>query len=697
MTNNHELRTPEIRTGRKKLISSMSLIWLVPILALAGALGLVLQSYLNRDVPIEIRFENAEGIEVGKTEIKYREMKVGTVTGMKFSEDLTQVIVKASIKHDMDRYLDTDAKFWLVTARLGPSGISGLTTLLSGAYISVDWTAKHGVEKRKFTAEAEAPIVPPGAKGIAIILNSPNSGSISVGAPILHKGVSMGKIEAVKYDVQSDRVLITGFINAPYDKLINTETRFWNESGIGLQLGESGLELKVGSLSSLLQGGVAFETITSGGKPPSKDEVFTLYSNQTKAKDSLLSDTLSATVQLSSSFEGSVKGLKEDADVFFHGVKIGQVKSLSAITETNEKGEPDIRMMVTYTVQPSRLGLHDVKTPEETLDLLAPMVKDTGLRARLAPNSIFLGGLHIELYEDPKAEPAVLQLDVKPYPIMPSTPTPPDTLAVATENIMDRVASLPLEEVMNRAIEVMGSINTLVSSQDTQKIPADVRAFLDNINTVASSESLRNLPDKLDSAVASVNTILGKFEEAKGVQSLVNAFTEVRTAAANVSTATNGFPKLVTDIDAFVKKADDLPLDSVVSSADGVLKSANVFLQNKDLEKVPGALSGALVAAEQTLDELRDGGAVKNLNETLASARTAAENISTAVKGLPELSKRLDQLADSAEATIAAYGPNSPVNRELQAAIDDLRTTARSLNSLVQAIRRKPNSLLVGR
>ncbi|AAV94541.1 MCE family protein [Ruegeria pomeroyi] len=804
MSDAPQLRQPDIETRVARGWRGLSLVWLVPVVAVAGALALVWQSYSNRDIPIRIEFADATGIEVDKTEIRFREVSVGRVSGMRFSEDLSRVIVEAEIHRELERYLDSDARFWRVTARVGPGGISGLNTLLSGAYIAADWDAVEGEAARDFVAEAEAPAVPPGTKGLAVVLIAPDSGSVSVGAPILHKGVQMGKIAAVRYDALSGSVLLTGFIEAPNDKLINSATRFWNVSGAGLELGEGGIQLKVDSLASLLQGGVAFDTAMSGGEALGKRPIFDLYATEDSARDSLLGDSLQATVEVMSSFDGSVRGLKLGSEVVFRGVKVGQVRHLSAEIDESVEGKPDIRMQVIYTIEPGRLGLHDVSTPDDTLSLLATMVARGGVRAQLMPASFFSGGLVVQLQENPDAPAATLDREATPFPIMPSLPTPADTLAVASQNVLDRVAALPVEELMQRAIETLENVNTILADGDTRRIPADLRDMLGNVNAVAGSESLRNLPEDLRQALASVNAVLAHFEEEEGAQKLVAALEELRTAATGISAASADLPALVRDIDALVAKADALPLEQVVTSADQVLQtadtllrsddvervpaalnaalaqaeqtlvsireaagsvnstlstfeekkvaqtlvdalgdmrtaaanvetasaelpqlvadidrliatanalpladvtasadrvlqSADAFLRNEDMDKVPGALAGALEEAQRALEELRQGGAVENLNRTLQTASTAADSVALAVQTLPDLAARLDALADSAEATIGAYGPGSPVNREVQAAIGDLRATVRSLNALVQAIRRKPNSLLVGR
>lgn len=804
MTQSTEIPEPEMHKRKTRLFGGISLVWTVPIAAMIGALGLAWNAYNERDVEVEIQFAGADGIEPGMTQIKFRNLVVGTVADMRFSDDLQNVIVEADIHRNMERYLDADTRFWLVTAKVTASGVTGLNTLLSGAYINVDWDATQGEQARSFVALKEAPVIQPGAKGTEVILSSPKTGSVSVGAPVLHKGVTMGTVEAVNYDEPSDSVRITAFINAPHDRLINTGTRFWNASGINVELNDKGLQLNVGSLSSVLQGGIEFDTTQSGGEPITQKAEFDLYATKALAEDSRLDDNLRSTVTLSSSFEGSLKGLSEGSEVLFRGLKVGLVTNLSALTEINEEGAPEIRILASYTVQPNRLGLDDIEDSDETLSLIAAMVDASGLRARLMPNSFLSGGLHVELYEDPEATVATLDIDATPHPILPSIPTPPDTLSVAAEGVLDRVANLPIEELMDRIINLVGDVNGILADENTKAIPADVRKLLENVNSVAASEGIQSLPDELSSTIASVRDILQRFDEAQGVDNMVGALKDLRgavaniatasetlpelladidrfvgkanglplndlvtsandvlksadhfisnedmdkipgalsgaldqakltledlrgtvtragsiltdidesntvanvvaaledvkVAAANISTASNGLPKLIDDIDNLVNTANELPLNSLVTSADQVLQSADDLLNNEDMDKVPGALAGALDAAQATLNELREGGAAENLNRTLQSASTAADNISTAVKDLPKLADQLEQLADTAEATIGAYGPKSPVNREVQAAIADLRKTVNSLNSLVQAIRRKPNSLLVGR
>ena len=236
----------------------ISPIWGVPLFALVGTLGLAWQSYENRDVPITVAFEDATGIEAGKTTVRFRDVEVGTVSDMTLSDDLSQVLVTVGIHKDMARFLDADTRFWLTTAQVDSSGLTGLNTLFSGAFISVDWDANRENQSQnsrlwqKHQPFARAP------KGSLLLSLQRQALQFRSALRYSTRAFKVGKVEAVEYDAQSDKVLITAFITDTYKPLLNTGTRFWNASGIQLDLGQDGIALQVDSLASLLQGGVAF-------------------------------------------------------------------------------------------------------------------------------------------------------------------------------------------------------------------------------------------------------------------------------------------------------------------------------------------------------------------------------------------------------------------------------------------------------
>ncbi|MEM9210948.1 MAG: MlaD family protein [Pseudomonadota bacterium] len=679
----------------KGWLNGLSLIWAVPVVALLASIGLIVQSYLERDIQITIQFPEAGGIEAGKTNLRYRDVVVGTVASVEFPDSLEHVNVVVDVRRDMAQFLDQSAEFWLVTAEISAQGVSGLDTLFSGVFIQGEWDADVGEPRRLYIAKAKAPIIAPGANGIEITLTSTESGSISVGAPVLHKGIQVGSIEDVTLSEEGGLIVITAFVEAPYDKLINTGTRFWNASGIDVNFGEDGLNVQVDSLSSLLAGGVSFDTSISGGEPVSGTARFDLFANEDAAKDSLFDDDLRATVLVGSAFEGSVRGLSVGAVVEYRGLKIGEVQDLAVLEP--EEGQEEILLLVSYTMQPKRLGITGINNPDEVFDTLDEAVRDFGMRARLKPNSIFTGGLYVEIFEDPDAEPAVFDRDADPLPLLPTVATPPDTLRVAAGDVMERVSALPIEELMDRMIELITHVNTLVEDENTRQIPGEVSALLQNANAIAGAPETKDLTVKLNAAISSVADLLNEFEQRQGIDALIVSLENLRDVTANVSSASENAPGITQNIDELIKKIRDLPVDTTVESVNAVLASTDQFISSDDTQDLPQSLSGALEEVRLTLAELREGGAVTNLNQTLSSASNAADEIAAAAKLLPQLARDLETVADTAEATIGAYGPVSPFNTEVRAAVGDLRQAVRSLDALIKAVQRNPNSLVFGR
>ncbi|MEP2783974.1 MAG: MlaD family protein [Pseudoruegeria sp.] len=778
-----------VQPSKGRARSRISIVWLVPLIALAGALYFAFGAIKDQDVSVQIDFQEANGIVAGKTLVKFREVEVGHVETVEFSDDLNKVEVHAKIRRDMADFLDADAEFWVVSAEVSAQGISGLETVLSGSYIAASWNAEKGAPKREFTALQDTPPSRADSKGTLLTLRAQETGSVSVGAPVLLRGISVGRVEHVALSDSGDAVLFKTYVDSPYDEFITTGTRFWNSSGIDVSLGAGGVNLNVESLSSLIQGGIVFDTLFSGGSSVSNGSIFDLYKGEDEARNSLFDDSLESLVYLSSEFDGNLRGLKVGADVSYKGLKVGEVTEMSARVVTSETGEDEVKLVANLAVQPNRLGLNPNQENEQTLAFLNELVK-RGLRAQLSSSGLLASTLFVDLVQDEDAASAQIDLFATPYPSFPSIPAEPDTLASAAEGVLTRVSGLPIEELLNEAIETLVGIQKITSDEKIQEIPGSVVGILQSVESFVASDSLQKVPDELSGAISDVRKILSSLEESsaianltavlqsandaaedvsiaskklpslvgniddlvakladlpiqematsaneliisidgfvqsEGVQSLPGALTETLSelktvlqevqdggavdnlnavlasaneAVKNIGTASEGLPQLVEDIDALVKKAGSLPLEELATSADALLQSADAILATEGMQALPESLSAALDQVRSVLGELQDGGAVENLNNTLASAENAANEVALAAQSLPDLVKRLDRLANQAEATLAAYDGNSPINREATLAVRAFRKAAEDASSLAKTIERKPNSLLVGR
>jgi len=232
----------------------ISVVWIIPILAAVVAIGIAIQRVMSEGPTITILFTVAEGLEAGKTFVKYKDVNIGQVTAVKLSTDHSKVEVTAKIDKSAGDLMVEDARFWVVQPRVTLSGVSGLGTLLSGNYIGFE-LGKSKKAQRKFTGLEVPPIITGSQPGRQFMLKAENLGSLGIGSPIYYRQLQAGQV--IAYDLTADgkSVQMKVFINAPYDKYVNRDTRFWNASGVDVSVGAGGVEVRTQSLVSVVAGG----------------------------------------------------------------------------------------------------------------------------------------------------------------------------------------------------------------------------------------------------------------------------------------------------------------------------------------------------------------------------------------------------------------------------------------------------------
>lgn len=264
----------DVRPIKQRVWRRLSLVWLVPVIALAVSLWAAWQNYQDRGQLITISFENASGITAGETSIKYRDVTIGEVETVEFDAGLSVVLVHARIDKTVAPYLDDDAQFWVVRPDVSVRGITGLETVLSGVYIEGNWDTDADVAQYEFTGLEQPVLTRAGQQGIRIVLRAKDGGSVSVGAPVLHKGIEVGYLEKPELSFDGTQVVVTAFIESPFDRRITSSTRFWDTSGFSVSFGTGGVSLDVSSLASIIEGGIAFDTVVSGGAPVRDGQMF---------------------------------------------------------------------------------------------------------------------------------------------------------------------------------------------------------------------------------------------------------------------------------------------------------------------------------------------------------------------------------------------------------------------------------------
>ncbi len=397
----------------------VSVVWLVPLLAVVVSLAVAWQSLSERGVLVTISFEETAGIVAGKTAVKFRDVDVGLVEDLAFSADLSSVLVSARIRKEIAPFLDDDASFWIARPRVSPRGISELDTIVSGVYIEGSWDGTPEAAIVDFVGLETAPEVRPNSAGTSVRLSAPDAGSLAAGAPILFRGIEVGQIERVSLAETGASVIVDAFVAAPHDQRLTTATRFWNLSGFSVSLDTSGVTLDVDSLASLVEGGLGFDIVYSGGGPIPEEQIFQIFTDERAARESVFNQRLQQELRLSIEFDDQIQGLQAGDPVQFRGLRVGEVESLTITALEEADGSPaDVRLLTNIVINPGRLGLPGQAGREAALDYIEAAVAG-GLRARVGVTSMLTGALVVELAEMPEAAPAAFLRDARPHPQLP--------------------------------------------------------------------------------------------------------------------------------------------------------------------------------------------------------------------------------------------------------------------------------------
>ena len=511
-----------------------SIVWIVPIVAALVALGLAAERVLSEGPTVTVVFASAEGIEAGKTFVKYKDVNIGQVTAVRLTGDFANVEVTARIAKSAAGLMVEDAKFWVVRPRISLSGISGLSTLLSGDYIGFEAGASQK-KQRSFTGMEVPPPVTRGAAGTQFTLNAADLGSLGIGSPVYFRRLPVGQVVAFDLSADGKSVTVRVFVNAPYDKYVGADTRFWNASGFDVSLTANGLDVRTQSLVALLEGGVAFDTPPSGtvSAPLTASTSYRLYPDRTTA---MRQDEGIAT-HYALYFDESLRGLSVGAPVTFFGVPVGEVTAVGlSFTEKTLAVRPRVdivvypqRMIANLPAAQEKLAETMVKSPATRHAIMLRMVEQRGLRAQLTTGSLLTGQLYVALGYFPGAPKATFDASAAP-PVLPSVTSALPDLEAKLSSIVAKLDRVPLDAIGD------GLKQNLATLEQTLK---DASRVLDNFDAQVMP-ALKSTLDDAKSALASAERMLTSTENnltgagAPGQVELRNAMQEVARAARSL-------------------------------------------------------------------------------------------------------------------------------------------------------------------
>ncbi|MDP9898873.1 PqiB family protein [Variovorax ginsengisoli] len=467
-----------------------SLIWLIPLLAALVGITLVAKILIDRGPEVELSFKTAEGLEAGKTAVRYKDVQIGVVQSLRLAKDRSHVRVVLQLNKDADAFTAEDTRFWVVRPRLDTSGISGLNTLLSGAYIGAD----AGVSKesaREFTGLETPPIVTRDASGRQFLLHATDIGSLDVGSPVYFRRIKVGQVAAYELDPDGRGVTLRIFVNTPYEKFVGANTRFWQASGLDMQLSASGLTLRTQSLATILLGGIAFGAPDDANGPVAiENTAFKLADDESGAMKAPDGPAKTALLH----FNQSLRGLSPGAPVDFRGVVIGEVKSIGV---EFDRAAREFRMPVLVQIYPDRLSRGadaGVPVSDATQEQRLRFMIDKGLRAQLRNGNLLTGQLYVALDFFPKAPPAKINTAVEPLEL-PTVANSLDELQSQVQEIATKINKVPFEQLGADMRTALSTLNkTLTSAEQLTKTlnndvsPEITAAMKDARKTINSAE-----------------------------------------------------------------------------------------------------------------------------------------------------------------------------------------------------------------
>ena len=498
-----------------KVKKQFSIVWVVPLVALLIGGWLAFKAMSEKGPTITITFKTAEGLEAGKTKIKYKDVEVGQVQSLNLSEGGSHVIVTAEMVKGAKGHLTENTRFWVERARIGAGGAAGLGTLFAGAYIGVDLGEPGGKEILSFKGLEIPPVVTTGLPGRHFKLTAKKLGSLQVSSPIYYRQFKVGQVVAYKMVEDGGGVDLQIFIHAPYHEFVRQNTRFWNASGLDVAVDASGIRVNTESFLTMMIGGVAFDTPVDlePGAAAAEDFTFKLY----ESREKIVEKTYVQKRKWLLYFDGSVRGLAIGAPVELQGIKIGEVTDITLEFDWEKLA---FRIPVIIEMESGRVQF----VGKQKVDRMRGMdiLVEKGLRAQLQSGSLLTGQLLVGLNIHSDAPPAKINWE-ETYPELPTVPTAMEEITGGVTRIVEKLDTIPLEQIGKDLQKTMANLS---------KTTAELEKLVQNLDA--------NLAPAATGTLKQAQTTLIKVDRLLNADSptgheLKRALAELADAARNIS------------------------------------------------------------------------------------------------------------------------------------------------------------------
>ncbi len=508
-----------------------NVVWVIPIIAVLVGMWMIWQHVRSHGPVVSVSFETADGIIAGKTEVRCRSVRVGFVKSVDLSDDLNSVTVRLQMDPDTRNLLPEGSRFWVVRPRVSGTDISGLGTLLTGAYIELD--PGTGQESSLvFEGLESPPATISSIPGLRLRLNADQAASLVAGSPVYYRGFEIGRIEGKSLDPQGRRVVYNAFIREEYSGLIRKNTRFWNTSGIDVTAGVDGFKVRTPSFQSMFSGGVS--CAVPGGLEPGElaadGSGFRLYPGENEAMNTPFEPNLRMLLL----FDHSVRGLKQGAPVEFRGMPIGRVADISF---QYIKGGGDMRVPVLVEIDTRLLLVDRTDRDDESDEAYLNQAVAEGLRASLKTASLITGALYVDLdyYTDIAEDEVALMGEL---PVMPTISSGLAQLESRLTSILEKIDALPIDELVERF--AVAADETAATVAQAREVFEEMQSASAVLRATLEKPSFQSLPDDLAQTMENLQTSIGSLGPEGAVQGdILRTLDEMRAALRSMTNLTN--------------------------------------------------------------------------------------------------------------------------------------------------------------
>ncbi len=501
--------------------SPFSIVWLLPLIAAVIGGYIAVTTLSQRGPEVVITFNSADGLTAGQTRVRHKAVDLGTVNTIALAADMTHVLVHVRMNREATPYLTDKARFWVVRPRLSASSISGLETLLSGGYIEMDPGSKGGGEQTSYTGLETPPGIRSDEPGTTFSLRADRIGSIGSGSLVFYRDIAVGEVLGYHLPAENGPITFDVFVRAPYDKWVRTTTRFWNASGISLDLGGQGLHLELQSIQAVLSGGVAFGTAEDGRNAESAkaNAEFTLYETQGVAEASGYKQRIPFVLY----FESSTSGLARGSPVQIFGNTIGTVNDVQLqLNPANATA----RVRVAVEIQPERL-LAIGGDPSETPLSVSQHLVDRGMRAQLSTLSYITGALAVS-FEFAQDQPHVTVQQEGNAIVLPTEGGGLGSITTALSDISNKLDQIPFAAIGSNANGLLATLRSVAGGPELKSAIASLSATLTDVQGLVKRadagltplmHQLPQVSSDLQQTLSHTNHLVGSVEAGYGANS----------------------------------------------------------------------------------------------------------------------------------------------------------------------------------